>query len=75
MTTGQQSMAMCQVSNSEREEAEEVKDTAWEAMPRPCAHMDQCDGIKANPMHLKLGPDTFAARKSKKSNANLDGMC
>jgi hypothetical protein len=36
--------------------------------------MDQCDGIKANPMHQSLGPDTFAARKSKKSNANLNGM-
>jgi hypothetical protein len=37
--------------------------------------MDQCDGIKANPMHQSHGPDTFAARKLKKSNANRHGMC
>jgi hypothetical protein len=67
-------MAMCLVIRLEKK-PKKSKTQLGRPMPRPCAHMDQCDGIKANPMHRKLGLDTFAARKSKKINANLDGMC
>jgi hypothetical protein len=73
MIIGQPNLAMCQAIRPEKKPKKLMKLDGL-LMACQCAHMDQCDGIKANPMHPSHGPVTFATKKQKKNNANLHGM-